>query len=91
MDIIKKMKGIFKTKDKAKDVASEYTEKDPKRKALIEEKAKATKQGKPWVAVLDAWFKDIARNILKEQGQNPDTGMGYININRMDDDKSEVS
>jgi len=131
MDIIKKMKGIFKTKDKAEDVASEYTEKDPKRKALIEEKAKATKQGKPWVAVLDtqinkdnikngffeldwnnefieqlidsgykgekpeqivdAWFKDIARNILKEQGQNPDTGMGYININRMDDDKSEVS
>ena len=41
--------------------------------------------------VVDAWFKDIARNILKDQGQNPDTGMGYININRMDDDKSEIS
>ena len=49
---MKKMKDIFKT-NKAKDVASDYTEKDPRRKALMEEKAKATKQGKPWVAVLD--------------------------------------
>ena len=41
MDIMKKMKDIFKT-NKAKDVASDYTEKDPRRKALMEEKAKAT-------------------------------------------------
>ena len=110
--------------------------KDPKEKdrltLLMEEKKKATKNKKPWVAVLethvnehdikngffeldwnnefieqlldagykgesneqivDGWFKDVARNILKEQGFDPTRGAGYINVGPANKDgKSEVS
>lgn len=126
MDIIKKVKDALVKK---KDVKSQT--KDPKMEALMAEKAKATKENKPWVAVLnthinkdnikngffeldwnnefieqlvdagykgesneqivDAWFKTIARNILAEQGQDPNRGAGYINTKNLSDDKSEIS
>ena len=126
MDIIKKVKDALVKK---KDVKSKT--KDPKMEALMAEKAKATKENKPWVAVLnthinkdnikngffeldwnnefieqlvdagykgesneqivDAWFKTIARNILAEQGQDPNRGAGYINTKNLSDDKSEIS
>ena len=40
---------------------------------------------------VDAWFKTIARNILEEQGLDPNRDSGYIKINKRDDGKSEVS
>ena len=126
MDVIKKVKEIFVKKKETKVDST-----DPKTKALMDEKAKATKEGKPWVAVLnthvnkdnikngffeldwnnefieqlidagykgesneqivDAWFKTIARNILSEQGQDPNRGAGYINTKNLSDDKSEIS
>ena len=126
MDRSKKVKDAFVKK---KDVKTEV--KDPKMEALMAEKEKATKDGKPWVAVLnthinkdnikngffeldwnnefieqlvdagykgesneqivDAWFKTIARNILAEQGQDPNRGAGYINTKNLSDDKSEIS
>ena len=126
MDIIKKVKDAFvKKKDVKPDI------KDPEMEALMAEKEKATKENKPWVAVLnthinkdnikngffeldwnnefieqlvdagykgetneqivDAWFKTIARNILAEQGQDPNRGAGYINTKSLSDDKSEIS
>ena len=126
MDIIKKVKDAFVKK---KDVKTEV--KDPKIEALMAEKEKATKDGKPWVAVLnthinkdnikngffeldwnnefveklmdagytgetaeavvDGWFKTIARNILQEEGMDPDRGAGYINVKDLGKDKSEIS
>ena len=48
MDVIKKVKDVFKKKDGAPK-----TEKDKRLEALMKEKEQATKQGEPWVAVLD--------------------------------------
>ena len=58
MDIIKKVKDAFVKK---KDVKTEV--KDPKMEALMAEKEKATKDGKPWVAVLNTHInKDNIKN-----------------------------
>ena len=58
MDIIKKVKDAFVKK---KDVKTEV--KDPKIAALMAEKEKATKDGKPWVAVLNTHInKDNIKN-----------------------------
>ena len=48
MDIVKKVKDVFKKKDGAPK-----TEKDKRLEALMKEKEQATKEGEPWVAVLD--------------------------------------
>ena len=98
---------------------------------MAKEKEQATKDGKPWVGVLnthvnkenirngffeldwnnefieklldagykgetneqivDGWFKTIARNILQEEGMDPDRGAGYINVKDLGKDKSEIS
>ena len=59
MDIIKKVKDVFvkKTEDK------KTPNKDPKLGALMAEKEKATKEGRPWVAVLNTHInKDNIKN-----------------------------
>ena len=61
MDIVNKVKEIFVKKKKVEVVKD--TVKDPKMKALMEEKEKATKEGKPWVAVLNTHInKDNIKN-----------------------------
>ena len=102
------------------------------RRAILEkEKAQATKDKKPWVAVLDTqvnpenikngffeldwnnefieqlidagysgeqpehivdqWFRTIATQMLEEDGQQTDRGMGYIETSKADDNgKAEV-
>ena len=41
--------------------------------------------------MVDAWFKTIASNILKEEGLDPTRGAGYINVKDLGKDKSEIS
>ena len=56
MDVIKKVKGIF-NKEEAKETPSAKLE------ALMKEKEEATKNGEPWVAVLDTKInEDNIRN-----------------------------
>ena len=56
MDVIKKVKGIF-NKEETKDAPSAKLE------ALMKEKEEATKNGEPWVAVLDTKInEDNIRN-----------------------------
>ena len=109
----------------------EPTSEEVRRSALENEKAVATKAGKPWVAVLDtqvnednirngffeldwnnefieqlldagysgesneeivdAWFQTLIRQMLGEEGQDPTTAAGYINVVPIDKGKSEVS
>ena len=109
----------------------EPTSEEVRRSALENEKAVATKAGKPWVAVLDTqvnednirngffeldwnnefieqlldagykgesneeivdqWFKTIVTQMLQEDGQDADRGMGYVNVVPIDKGKSEVS
>ena len=105
---------------------------EEQRRAILEkEKAQATKDKKPWVAVLDTqvnpdnikngffeldwnnefieqlidagysgeepehivdqWFRTIATQMLEQEGQDADRGMGYINTSKADNNgKSEV-
>ena len=105
---------------------------EEERRAILEkEKAQATKDKKPWVAVLDtqvnpdnikngffeldwnnefieqlldagysgesqeeivdAWFKTIVSQMLVDEGQYAERGMGHINVVPIDKGKSEVS
>ena len=58
MDVIKKVKDVFKKKDDAPK-----TEKDKRLEALMKEKEEATKSGEAWVAVLDTKInEDNIRN-----------------------------
>ena len=110
---------------------SKLTPEEERREALDKEKAQATKDNKPWVAVLDTqvnadnikngffeldwnnefieqlldagykgesneeivdqWFKTIVTQMLQEDGQDADRGMGYVNVVPIDKGKSEVS
>ena len=40
--------------------------------------------------IVDRWFRDLARNVLAEEGQDVSRGAGYINVNKLADDKAEV-
>jgi hypothetical protein len=40
--------------------------------------------------IVDRWFRDLARNVLAEEGQDASRGAGYINVNKLADGKAEV-
>jgi len=125
LDKMKKALGITPS------VTTEPTSEEQRRAILEKEKAQATKDKKPWVAVLDtqvnpddikngffeldwnnefieqlmdagysgekpedivdAWFRTIATQMLEEEGESTDRGMGYINTSKADDNgKAEV-
>jgi nucleoid-associated protein YgaU len=49
--------------------------------------------GDPEEEIVDRWFRDLARGVLAEEGQDPNRGMGYVNtrnINRLGNGKAEV-
>ena len=125
LDKVKKALGMKPEKVKVLSAEEE-------RRAILEkEKAQATKDKKPWVAVLDTqvnpdnikngffeldwnnefieqlidagyqgeepeqiidqWFRTIATQVLDEEGQEPNRGMGYINTSKADNNgKAEV-
>ena len=47
--------------------------------------------GDPEEEIVDRWFKDLARNVLEDEGQNTERGAGFINVVPIDKDKSQVS
>ena len=134
---IKKLTGLDKLEkekealQKERKRVSKLTPEEERREALDKEKAQATKDNKPWVAVLDTqvnadnikngffeldwnnefieqlldagykgesneeivdqWFKTIVTQMLQEDVQDSDRGMGYVNVVPIDKGKSEVS
>ena len=46
--------------------------------------------GDPEEEIVDRWFRDLARNVLAEEGQDVSRGAGYINVNKLADGKAEV-
>ena len=48
-------------------------------------------EGDPDEEIVDRWFRDLARNVLAEEGQDTSRGAGYINVVPIDKGKSEVS
>ncbi len=47
--------------------------------------------GDPDEEIVDRWFRDIVRNMLTEEGMDPNRGAGYINVVPIAQGKSEVS
>jgi hypothetical protein len=44
----------------------------------------------PQEEIVDRWFRDLARNVLAEEGQDVNRGAGYINVNKLGGGRSEV-
>ena len=40
--------------------------------------------------IVDRWFKDLARNVLADEGQDINRGAGFINVNKLAGGKAEV-
>lgn len=47
--------------------------------------------GDPDEEIVDRWFRDLARNMLAEEGLDPSRGAGFINVTPIAKGKSEVS
>ncbi len=47
--------------------------------------------GDPDEEIVDRWFRDLARNILADEGMDPSRGAGFINVVPIAKGKSEVS
>lgn len=46
--------------------------------------------GDPEEEIVDRWFRDLARNMLAEEGMDTSRGAGYINVTRIGGGKAEV-
>ena len=46
--------------------------------------------GDPDEEIVDRWFRDLARNLLADEGQDTTRGAGYINVRKLADGKAEV-
>jgi hypothetical protein len=46
--------------------------------------------GDPDEEIVDRWFRDLASNMLVEDGQSPNRGAGYINVSRLPNGKAQV-
>jgi ssDNA-specific exonuclease RecJ len=47
--------------------------------------------GDPDEEIVDRWFRDIVKNMLADEGLDPNRGAGYINVVPIAKGKSEVS
>ena len=47
--------------------------------------------GDPEEEIVDRWFRDLARNMLAEEGLDTTRGAGYINVTRINKNQSEIS
>jgi len=57
---------------------------------FIEQLIDAGYKGESNEEIVDMWFKDLARNVLAEEGQDPTRNAGYINTKNLGDGKAEV-
>jgi hypothetical protein len=46
--------------------------------------------GDPEEEIVDRWFRDLATNMLVEEGQNPNRGAGYINVSKLPNGRAQV-
>ena len=44
----------------------------------------------PEEEIVDRWFRDLARNMLSEDGLDSSRGAGYINVSRLPNGKAQV-
>lgn len=47
-------------------------------------------EGDPDELVVDLWFKSLARNMLSEEGLEQNRSQGFINVQKLDANRSEI-
>ena len=47
-------------------------------------------EGDPEEEIVDRWFRDLARNMLAEEGMDTSRGAGYINVTNIGGGKAQV-
>jgi len=47
-------------------------------------------EGDPEEEIVDRWFRDLARNMLAEEGQDTSRGMGYINVSKLPNGRAQI-
>jgi hypothetical protein len=47
-------------------------------------------EGDPEEEIVDRWFRDLARNMLAEEGMDTSRGAGYINVTKIGGGKAQV-
>jgi hypothetical protein len=47
-------------------------------------------EGDPEEEIVDRWFRDLARNMLVDEGLDPNRGAGFINVTKLPGGKAEV-
>lgn len=45
----------------------------------------------PQEEIVDRWFRDIVRNMLSDEGMDTNRSAGFINVSKINGNKSEVS
>ena len=46
--------------------------------------------GDPDEEIVDRWFRDLARNMLTDEGLDPTRSAGFINVNKLGNGKAEI-
>lgn len=46
--------------------------------------------GDPDEEIVDRWFRDLARNMLTDEGLDPNRGAGFIDVTKLGNGKAEV-
>lgn len=81
---------VIDTQVNPKDIKNGFFELDWNNE-FIEQLLDAGYSGETNEAIVDSWFKDVARTILSEQGHDPQRDVGHIKIVPREDGKSEAS
>ena len=81
--------GVLDTKVNPDNIRNGFFELDWNNE-FVEKLMDAGYTGDTAEAVVDGWFKTIARQILDDEGLDTNRNAGYINTSKIDKDKSEV-
>ena len=81
--------GVLDTKVNPENIRNGFFELDWNNE-FVEKLMDAGSTGETAEAVVDGWFKTIARQILDDEGLDTNRNAGYINTSKIDKDKSEV-
>ena len=81
--------GVLDTQVNADNIRNGFFELDWNNE-FIEQLLDAGYKGESNEEIVDMWFKDLARNVLAEEGQDPTRNAGYINTKNLGDGKAEV-
>ena len=82
--------GVLDTKVNPDDIKNGFFELDWNNE-FIEQLLDAGYTGETNEQIVDAWFKTIARQILEDEGLDPDRGAGFIDTKGIGKGKAEVS